>query len=139
MIALSERLSGPSRRTPYPTGCDHLPYGRGRVRAEFAPLGQVAEHVASREGVRRFAEERRPACQWTLETEHEPDQRCLAAAVRACDPDELPLFDAQIDIAQDGRTGCVGESQVAELDRRLDYRQFSAFRSAARFSRMTEK
>ena len=63
-------------------------------------------------------------------------QRRLAAAVRPGDRDELARLDGEADVLEHGPAPVVGERDVAQLDR---YRHPSAFRSAARFSRMTEK
>jgi hypothetical protein len=49
-----------------------------------------------------------------LETEDEPEQRRLAAAVRARDGDELAPLDLQRDVTQDVRTVPVRERHVLE-------------------------
>ena len=85
---------------------------------------------------RRLAEEERLARRRPLETEHEAHQRRLAAAVRAGDRDELACFDSEVHVREHGAATVVGERDVAQLD---CYRHPSAFRSAARFARMTEK
>ena len=50
--------------------------------------------------------------------------------------DELACFDREVHVLEHGATSVVGERDIAQLD---CYRQPSAFLSAARFSRMTEK
>ena len=47
-----------------------------------------------------------------------------------------PASTERLDVLEHGPAAVVGERDVAQLDR---YRHPSAFRSAARFSRMTEK
>ena len=113
-----------------------LAHRRGRVDAELRALGEVAERGATREPRRRLAEEESLARRWTLEPERQPHQRRLAAAVRPCDRNELARLDGEADVLDDRLTAVVGERDVAELDR---YRHPRASRSAARFSRMTEK
>ena len=113
-----------------------LAHGRGRVDAELRALREVAERGATREPRGRLAEEESLARRWTLEAERQPHQGRLAAAVRACDRDELARFDGEADVLDDGLPAVVGERDVAQLDR---YRHPRASRSAARFSRMTEK
>ena len=74
-----------------------------------------------------------------LETEHEAKQRRLAATVRARDRDELACVDAQGDILENTNAGPIAERDALELDDRRHVRHPSAFWSAARFDRMTEK
>ena len=52
------------------------------------------------------------------------------------DRDELARLDGEVTCSSDRLAAVVGERDVAQLDR---YRHPSAFRSAARFARMTEK
>src|SRR4030095_4712403 len=70
----------------------------------------------------------------------QPDQRGLAAAVRAGDRDEFALLDPYVDAAKDLRALAIGKRDVLQLDGcGLAHLQPRAVRSAARFSRMTEK
>ena len=74
-----------------------------------------------------------------LETEHEAEQRRLAPAVRAGDRDELAGVDRERDILENTNAGPVAERDAVELDDRASLWHPSAFWSAARFERMTEK
>ena len=101
-----------------PSGRHHLAHGRGRLGSELAPLRQVAERAPPREGMGGLAEEERVPGERALEPEREPDQRRLAAAVRARDGDELALLDPQVDVVQDGRAVPVGERRLPAARRR---------------------
>ena len=71
-------------------------------------LGQIAdlarEHLDASRG--RF-----------LEPHNEPDERRLAAAVRARDRDELAPVDLEVDVAQHGRAVPVGKRRTVEPKR----------------------
>jgi hypothetical protein len=112
----------PSRRTEqsrhrHPPGGDDLAHGRGRIDTELCPLREVADPRALREARGRLAEEERFTTRRLLESEQDPKQRRLAAAVRAGDRDELADADAEVDVAQHGRTVPVCERDLPELDR----------------------
>ena len=113
-----------------------LAHGRRRVDAELRALGEVAERGATREPRRLLAEEESFAGRGTLEAESQAHQRRLAAAVRPGDRDELAGLNREAHVLEHRAAAVVGERDVAQLDR---YRHPSASRSAARFSRMTEK
>ena len=81
------------------------------------PLGQVPEPRAIAEAVGRLPEEAHLAAGRPLQTEREPEQRRLPAAVRACERDELPGLDLEIDIEKDRLPREVAELDVRELDR----------------------
>ena len=76
-----------------------------------------------------------------LEAEPDPYQRRLAAPVWTRDPEECALLDGERDVLERGRTAAVREGHVVQLERRAGglYVQASAFRSAARFFRITPK
>ena len=133
-VAAAQRAEQPSRREP---ACGNdLTHGRGRIDPELRALGEIAKGGAARESRRGLAEEESLARRRPLEPERESHQRCLAAPVRSRDRDELARFDGEVHVLQHGTAPVVGERDVAQLDR---YRHASAFRSAARFSRMIEK
>ena len=71
-----------------------------------------------------------------LEAQRQAHERRLAAAVRARDRDELARLDGEVDALEHGPAAVVRERDVAQFD---GYGHASAFRNAARFSRMTEK
>ena len=119
-----------------PPGRDDLSHRGGSAHIELRPLGQVADRLAPGELDRRLAEEQRLTGVRTLEAEDEPQQRRLPAAVGPRDRDELPSLDGQVDVGEHGRPLAVRERQRSGLD---CYRHPRAFRSAPRFSRMTEK
>jgi hypothetical protein len=123
------------------SGGDDLGDRRGRVHGQLRPLGQVAELLPLRRAVGRLAEEQDPPAARPLEAEQQPQQRRLAAAVRAGDGDELAPLDHQVDVLEDGPAAGVGERHALKLDDGRSPRQVhpSAARSAARFSRMIEK
>ena len=133
-VAAAQRAEQPAGREP--AGGDDLAHGRRRVDPELRALGEVAERRAAGEPRRRLAEEEGLARRRPLEAEREAHQRRLAAAVRSGDRDELARLDGEVHVLEHGTASVVGERDVAQLDR---YRHPSAFRSAARFSRMTEK
>ena len=133
-VAAAQRAEQAAGREP--ARGDDLAHGRRRVDAELRALGEVAERGAAREPRRRLAEEERLARRRPLEPERQPHQRRLAAAVRTGDRDELARLDGELDVLEHRPAAVVGERDVAQLDR---YRHPRAFRSAARFSRMTEK
>ena len=136
-MARSRRRSGPSRPPDGEPACgDDLAHGRGRVDPELRALGEVAERGAAREPRRRLAEEERVARRRPLEPERQPHQRRLAAAVRAGDRDELPGLDGEVTCSS---TGCRRCRRTRRRAARPLRGMPSAFRSAARFSRMTEK
>ncbi len=65
---------------------------------------------------RRLAEDAHGAGSRPLEPEDQPQERRLAAAVRAGDRDELPRRDLEGDVLQHRDARPVGERDVAELD-----------------------
>jgi hypothetical protein len=97
-------------------GRDDLANGRGGVEGEGRALLEIADSAACARPGGRLAEEERLAVAWTLEPEHEPHQRRLAAAVRSRDRDELALRDLEADPFEDGGAAAVAEADVAELD-----------------------
>ena len=97
----SRRRSGPSR----PPAASRPAETTSRTVAgasipSVRALREVAERRAAREAVRRLAEEQHRARRRPLEPEHEPQQRRLAAAVRAGDRDELALLDREVDVRE---------------------------------------
>src|SRR5262245_19874323 len=72
--------------------------GDGRVEHQRRALREVAERGTTREPFRRFPVQAHGPCARALEPEDEPEQRRLAAAVRARDGDELALADPQVDV-----------------------------------------
>jgi hypothetical protein len=78
-----------------------------------------------------------------LEPEHEPEQGRLAATVRPGDRDELAGGDGKRHRLEHGDSGPVVKRDVGELDDRGHLLAHgahpSAFRSEARFSRITVK
>ncbi len=109
-----------------PTRCARC--GRYPTRAPAAPVPA------------RLAEDAHRSRDRTLETEHEPEKRRLAAAVRPGDRDELSGADLERDVLEDANAGPVAERDAVELDDRGGQGLHpSAFCRAARFDRMTEK
>ena len=96
---------------------DHLAHGRRRVRADARALGEVADPRAVAERRGRLAEEQHASARRPLEPEREPQQRRLAAAVRAGDRDELAVLDAQVDAGEHRPAARVGEVDAVELER----------------------
>jgi hypothetical protein len=95
---------------------DYLTHRGGRVDAELSPLGEVSDLPSARELVRRLAEEQRPTSRRLLEPDGNAQERCLAAAVRTGDSDELARFDLEIDVVQDLGPTRVGEADVTQFD-----------------------
>ena len=84
----------------------------------------------------RLSEQAHVARRRARETEGEPHERRLAAAVRPGHRDELALLDREVDVREHRLTGAVREADLRELDR---YRHPSPSFSASRFARMTVK
>ena len=89
----------------------------GACTPSCVALREVADARPVAEAPRRLAEERTSPARRPLEAEREPQQRRLAAAVRAGDRDELALLDAQVDVSQHRRPLAVGEVDAVELER----------------------
>jgi hypothetical protein len=107
----------PERAQRRPAGGDDLAHGGRRLDAELRALGEVPEPRALAEVVGRLAEQPHAAPRRLLESQHEPQQRRLAAAVGARDRQELTRLDPEVDPLQDRRSVRVGEVDACQLDR----------------------
>ena len=104
-VVAPERSEQSRARSP---ACrDELAHRQGRVDARDRALREVAE--MSRKQL--YAAGHR-----LLETEDEPQEGGLAAAVRPGDRDELPLADLEGDVAKDQRTVPVRERDMVEAN-----------------------
>jgi hypothetical protein len=104
----------PARHAP---ALDDFADRRGCVDAELGTLREVSDPPPPRRLDRRLAEDERLASCRLLEADGDAQKRRLAAAVRACDGDELAGFDLEVDVVQDLGTTRVGEADVTQLDR----------------------
>ncbi len=64
-----------------------------------------------------LAEEERRAARRPLESQHDPHERGLAAAVRPRHGHELTLVDAEVDVLEHMLAGAVAERDAFQLDR----------------------
>ena len=139
-IAVGAPQRPPDARRGEPPGGDDLPHRHRRLAEEPRPLWQVADAAAAATLAGRLAEHAHRARARALEPEHEPEQRRLAAAVRAGDRNELARRDRERDILEHADAGPVAERDAVELDDgAAQLVHPSAFRRVARFARMTEK
>jgi hypothetical protein len=116
-------------------GGDELADRDRRLEAELRALGQVADPGSALNPIGRFAEELEAARARAFEPDDQPDERRLATPVGAGDAEELTPLDREVDVVQDRRAAPVGKGNPACAY----YLQPSAFRSAARFSRIRLK
>ena len=94
-VAAAKRAEEAAGREP--AGGDDLAHGRGRVDAELGALREIAERrAAARTSPPRSPKRSASPGARPLEPEREPQQRRLAAAVRAGDRDELARLDREI-------------------------------------------
>ena len=95
---------------------DDLAHRRRCVHTHLRALREVADAPAVGERPSRLAEQPHLTARRALEAEREPEQRRLAAAVRAGDRDELAGLDAQRDVVEHARALRVREVDVLELE-----------------------
>ena len=72
--------------------------------------------MSIREAVGRLAVQERRARTGSFEPEEDAHERRLAAAVGACDGDELAFAECEVDVLEHVLTGPVPERDVAQLD-----------------------
>ena len=110
-------LQTPEQTKWCPPRLDNLTHGHRRVQPELGALREIPDAGALAERSYRFAEQRHLAARGSLEPKREPEERRLAAAVRAGDRDELAGGDLQLDVVEHRRPLRIGEVDVVELDR----------------------
>ena len=97
---------------------DHLAHRDRSAGVELRPLSDVADPRAPA-FARCAAEEPDPAGSRSLETEDQPQEGRLAAAVRPGDADEGAGLDRQRDVVENRRPSAIGERDALDLDRGL--------------------
>ena len=133
----SARVSGRKQPAPGDSAGGHdLPHRRRYAAARAGSLRDEADAVPVAEvGVRGAEERHRPRGQ-RQQAGHGPDQGGLAGPVGAQQREELARTHGQVDPAQD-RPAADGDRRVLHLHGVHEHP--FAFRSAARFSRMSER
>jgi hypothetical protein len=120
----------------HPSGLHDLSDADRSIDSELGSLREIADSRAPAESGCRLAEEQCLTAQRLLQPDGDAQQRCLPAAVRPGDRDELTRFDDEIDLVENLGPAGVAEADIAELD---SYRHPSAVRRCARFDLMTVK
>jgi hypothetical protein len=96
-------------------GTDHLANGCRRISPRLRALGEVPESVSIREAVGRLAVQERRARIGSFEPEEDAHERRLAAAVGACEGDELALTERKVDVLEHVLPGPVPERDITQL------------------------
>jgi hypothetical protein len=114
-IALPQRAKQADARDA--AGRDDFAHADGRIDSELGSLGKIADPRALAEAHGPRSEQARGSLLRAFEPQGDSKQRCLTAAVRTCDRDELTQLDLQADIPEHGHSAWIGEGDVSELDR----------------------
>jgi hypothetical protein len=112
-VTPAEWADEPSGREP--SRGDDFPHSRRSVCPQLRALSEVAERRSAGKAACFLAEKPRRARSRALQTEDEPDERRLPAAVRTGDRNELAGLNAQIDGPKHLMPRVVGEGNAFEL------------------------
>jgi hypothetical protein len=95
---------------------DDLGDRRRGLDPEVGTLGEVRDVSAARGHADRLSEDADRPALGAVQTHDHSQKGGLAAAVRACDRDELTLGDRECDVVEDRPARVVAERDVLELD-----------------------